>query len=167
MKRALSLIAASAAVYAIAAWWAAAQLPDDRVPMHVNTAGQVDRYGSRASAISSFIGLGSVLLVLAVGCVFLCRFVPVKWLNIPHKEYWTDPQRTSAVRQMIVWDMAVFFGIPLLALSSVPINIALMSRNPAGVSALWIIGPIGVMVVALVGYAIWVVTRRYRPPASE
>jgi hypothetical protein len=166
MKRALSLIAVSAAVYTVAAWWAAGRLPDDRVPMHINAAGQVDRYGSRVSAINFFIGLGGFLLVLGVGLVCLCRFLPVRWLNIPHKEYWIDPQRAPIVTQMITWDMAVIFSIPLLALSSVPINIALMSRDP-GVSGLWIIGPVGVMFVALVGYTIWMVARRYRPPGSE
>src|ERR1700756_562767 len=165
MKRALLLIAACAAIYTVAAWWAAARLPETGVAMHVNGAGEVDRYGTRASAINFFIGLGALVVVLAIGSVCLSRFGPLKRLNIPHKEYWTQPQRGPVVRQMIMWDMAVIFGITLLGLSSVPINIALMSSNPAGVSMLTLLVPIGAMLIAMVGYLIWMVTRRYRPKA--
>jgi hypothetical protein len=40
-----------------------------------------------------------------------------------------------------------------------------MTDNP-NVSALWIIVPIGVWLIAMACYLIWMVTRRYRPAAS-
>ncbi len=163
MKRALFLIAASAAVYAIAVAWAASWLPETEVPMHVNTAGDVDRYASRAGAVNYFVGLGGFLLVLAVGLTCLCWWLPVRFLNIPHKEYWRAPERAPVLKKMVAWDMAVIFSMPLLALSFVPINVALQSENPAGVSALWILVPIGVWLLVMACYVVWIVTRRYRP----
>jgi hypothetical protein len=167
VKRALFLIAASAAVYATAAWWAATRLPDHGVAMHIDRSGHVNQYGSRASAVTYFVGLGGVLLLLAVAVVCLCRWTPVRYLNIPNKDYWITPERAPIVRRMIVWDAAVIFSMPLLALSFIPVSIALETDNPAGVSALWTIGPIGILLVALAGYVIWMVVRRYRfqPPA--
>jgi hypothetical protein len=163
MKRALLLIAASAMVYALVAWWAFTRLPAEGVAMHVNTAGEVDKYTSRDGAIKYLMGLGLFLLVLAVAVVCSCGWIPVRFLNIPHKDYWTTAERAPIVRQMMVWDMAVILSMPLLALSFIPVNMALMADNPAGVSALWIIGPIGVWLVAMACYVIWMVTRRYRP----
>ncbi len=165
MKRALFLIAACALVYALVAWSSASRLPADHVPLHVNTAGVVDESASRAGAITYFISMGAVLLFLAIAIVCMCQFLPVRFLNIPNKDYWTAPDRASRVRQMIVWDCAVIFSMPFLALSFIPINIALLSENPNGTSGLWIIVPIAIWLIAMVSYVIWMVARRYRKPS--
>lgn len=165
MKRALLLIAASAVVYIIAAGWSVTRLPDGEVAMQVNASGEVNRYATRAEAITYFIGLGGFLLVLALAAVCLSRWVPVRYLNVPNKAYWTTTERGPIAREMIVWDMAVILSMPLLALSFIPVNVALQSDNPAGVSALWILIPFGVWLIAMACYVIWMVTRRYRPPS--
>jgi energy-converting hydrogenase Eha subunit A len=97
----------------------------------------------------------------------MCRWVPVRFLNIPHKEYWITPERVQAVRKMIVWDVAVIFSMPLLALSFIPVNIALVGDAPGGVSAVWLIGPMGAWLIAMACYVIWMITRRYRPRPQE
>jgi hypothetical protein len=170
MKRALLLIAACALVYAFVAWSAAARLPEDRVALHVNTAGEVDESASRAGAITYFFStyffsIGGVLLVLAIAVLCMCRFVPVRFLNMPNKDYWAAPERAQTARQMILWDCAVIFGMPFLALSFIPINVALLSENPNGTSALWTIVPIAVWLIAMIGYVVWMVARRYRKPS--
>jgi hypothetical protein len=91
MKRALLLIAASAMVYALVAWWASTRLAAEGVAMHVNTAGEVDKYTSRDGAIEYLMGLGVFLLLLAVVLVCTCRWTPVRFLNVPHKDYWITP----------------------------------------------------------------------------
>src|SRR5918993_655320 len=101
MKRALGLIAASAAVYGLAVWWAASRLPDSDVPMHVNLAGDVDRYAARTAAIDYFVGLGCFLVLLAIAVVCLCRWTPVRFLNVPHKEYWRAPQPVLVIPRML------------------------------------------------------------------
>jgi hypothetical protein len=167
VKRALLVIAASAAVYAIATWWAASQLPEDRVAMQINTAGEVNQYATRAGAISYFVGLGAFLLVLAIAAVCLCWWVPVRFLNFPNKKYWMTPERAPFIRRMVTWDAAVILSMPLLALSFIPVNVALLSQDPAGASELWILAPIGVWLAAMTCYVIWMYARRYRPRSSR
>ena len=161
MKRALMLIAVSCAVYALVAWWAASQLPAGDIAMHVNTAGEVDKSTSRAGAITYFVGLGGFVMLLAIGVVCMCAFVPIRFLNIPNKDYWTAPERVPTVRKMLVWDAGVIFSMPFLALSFIPVNIVLLSENP-DTSALWIVAPIGLWLLAILCYTIWMVRRRYR-----
>jgi hypothetical protein len=163
MKRALLLITAAAAVYAFVAWSAAARLPADNVAMHVNLAGKVDKSTSRAGAVAYFVGIGVGLLLLAVVALCACRFLPTRLLSIPNKDYWATPERAPTVRQMLVWDVAVIFSMPFLALSFVPVSMALMSKDPAGTSALWIVVPIGIWLFAMLCYLIWMFSRRYRP----
>jgi hypothetical protein len=163
MKRALLLVTAAAVVYVIVAWAAAARLPADNVAMHVNLAGQVDKSTSRAGAITYFVGIGAALLLLAVVALCVCRFVPTRFLSIPNKDYWMTPERTPTARQMMIGDAAVIFSMPFLALSFIPVNMALMSKDPTGASALWVVLPIGAWLLAMLCYVIWMVSRRYRP----
>jgi hypothetical protein len=153
-------------VYGLAVWWAASRLPEYDVPMHVNAAGEVDRYAGRGAAIGYFVGLGSFLVLLAVAVVCLCRWTPARFLNIPHKDYWREPDREAVLRQMIVWDSAVLLSMPLIALGFIPVNIALLSDASRAVSSLWILLPVGVLLLAMAGYLVWMTTRRYRPPPS-
>jgi hypothetical protein len=163
VKRALLLVAASAAVYTIVACWAAAQLPTEDVAMQVNTAGEVNKAISRADAVGFFIGLGSFLVALAVAVLCLMRLIPPRMLNVPHREYWLAPDRAPTAREMAVWDTAVLFSLPLLALSFIPVTVALSSTDPKGTSALWIVVPVGLWIVAMIGYIVWMYTGKYRP----
>jgi hypothetical protein len=163
MKRALLLIAACAAVYAIAAGWAGARLPENDVAMHVNAAGEVTKYSSRSGAVTMFVALGGVVFVLALGMIGLTRWSPVRHLSIPNKSYWTTSDRAPVVREMMLWDISVLFGTALVALSFIPVDISLTTTNQEGTSAFWIVVPIGLWLVATAVYIIWMVTRRYRP----
>jgi hypothetical protein len=167
VRRALSLIAASAALYGLAVWWAASRLPDSDVPMHVNTAGDVDRYADRAAAINYFVGLGGFLALLAVAVVCLCRWTPVRFLNVPHEEYWRAPERESDIRGMVVWDSAVLLSMPLIALACIPLNIAAMSDSSRAVSPLGILVPVGILLLAMAGYLLWMYRGRYRPDPAD
>ena len=60
-------------MYGLAVWWAASRLPDSDVPMHVNLAGDVDRYAARTAAIDYFVGLGCFLLATACYLVWMYR----------------------------------------------------------------------------------------------
>jgi hypothetical protein len=163
MRRAVLLVTAAALVYGFVAWGAAARLPASNVAIHVNMAGQVDKFTSRAGAITYFVGIGAALLLIAVVALCLCRLVPMRFLNIPNKDYWNTPERAPTARQMMIWDIAVIFSMPFIALSFVPVSMALKSADPVGTSALWIVLPIGIWFLAMLCYVIWMVTRRYRP----
>lgn len=90
----------------------------------------------------------------------------MRHMNIPHKVYWQAPEREPVVRAMVSWDTAVLLSMTLIALTSVPVDIALLSDNPHATSPLLLLVPVGILVVAMVCYLVWMVTRRYRPPAD-
>lgn len=163
VKRALLLIVASAVVYAMAASWAAARLPEDGVAMGVNAAGEVTKSTSRAGAITNFAALGGLMLVIAVVVTCVVWWIPLRRLSIPYKDYWMSPEHAAKVRQMIVWDAALIFSTALVALSFIPVNVALTTTDPEGTSALWRVVPSGLWLLTLACYAIWMILRRYRP----
>jgi hypothetical protein len=163
VKRAVLVVAACAAFYVVVASLAAAQLPAERVAMHVNRAGQVNETTTRASAVTYFAGIWFVLALLAVGMLCVLRWTPLHRLNLPHEAYWVTPEHAAVARRMIMWDGAVLFGMPFLALAFIPVDVALTSRDP-GTSGPWVLVPIGIWLLATICYAMWTASGRYRPP---
>jgi hypothetical protein len=163
MGRALLLVLASAAVYVSAVAWAASRLPEDGVALHVNTEGVVNAYGSRAVAMGLFVTVGSVLIVLAMVSVASARWLPPSLINVPHKEFWTQPSRLARFRRMLCWDLAVLFSLPLLVFSYLPVDITLTTSDPVGHRQFWFVLAIGLLLLGVAAYVGWMVLRRYRP----
>jgi len=163
MIRAVAFLLVSAAVFAFAVLWAAAHLPVDGVAVHVDVHGEVNRYASRAEALRWFTSIGVVLGGLAVTCLAAVRLLPVRLVNIPHKEYWIEPRRVPRLRSMLSWDIAVVFSLPLLGMSYLPVEVTLLTRDPAGHNQAWLPIVGGVTMLALFGHIAWMVVGRYRP----
>jgi hypothetical protein len=166
MARALLLVLASAAVYGGAVCWAVSRLPEDGVALHVDTEGVVNTYGSRADALGLFVTVGVVLIVLAVVSVASAWWIPPKMINVPHKEFWTEPAQLPRLRQMLSWDLAVLFSLPLLTFSYLPVDITLTTLDPVGHGQFWFLLAIGLLVLAVPGYLVWML-RRYRPDGAS
>jgi hypothetical protein len=73
-------------------WWQWVNLPD-RVPRHVNAAGQVDAWWSKSAHVWMMLGLG-VLVGLGAPAYRLvvsrAGSAAKEWVNVPHPEYWKD-----------------------------------------------------------------------------
>ena len=78
------------------------------------------------------------MLVIAVVVTCVVWWIPLRRLSIPYKDYWMSPEHAAKVRQMIVWDAALIFSTALVALSFIPVNVALTTTDPEGTSALWL-----------------------------
>lgn len=165
MFRASALLLA-AAVFAGGVAWAAGRLPVEGVAMHVDTNGAVNGYGSRVQAVALFVTVGAVLAGLGLASVTAVRWVPVRLVSMPRKEYWSEPTRLLLFRAMLVWDVAVLFSLPLLGLSYVPVEITLLTLDPAGHNQIWLPAVLGATMVGLFAYIAWMVIGRYRPGAD-
>lgn len=166
MIRALALLLAGGAVFAAAVLWAASRLPIDGVAVHVDAHGAVNGYATRQQAIALFATIGVVLAGLAVVTVSAVRWLPVRLVNVPHKDYWSEPGRVPLLRSMLVWDVAVLFGLTLLGMSYLPVEVTLLTRDPAGHNQIWLPVVGGAMMLGLFAYIAWMVISRYRPESD-
>ena len=165
MIKAPALLLVSAAVFVAAVIWAAARLPLDGVAVHVDAHGVVNGYASRRQAIALFATIGAVLIGLGVVTVAAARWLPVRLISVPHKDHWSEPERLPTFRRMMVWDVAVLFSLPLLGLSYLPVEVTLLTHDPAGHNQIWLPIVVGAMMVGLFAYVAWMVIGRYRPGA--
>src|ERR1700761_2686226 len=77
----LTLLVASAIVYASAATFAALRLPRGPVALIVNAAGEVTRYTSRAGAVKDVAVLGLIIAGLGFAMLMVAQRIPVRWLR--------------------------------------------------------------------------------------
>jgi hypothetical protein len=168
VMRAWLVVAASGAVYALSVLWSAMQLPASGIPLHFGVDGSADRFGSRAEALTSSIVFGALMFAVTVAVVLVSRHAPVDLINVPHKNYWTAPERIQAFRRMLAWDIALFMSVTMTLLSIIPIGTVLALRaEPVGFSAVTIWLVLGPYLLGVALWAIWLARYRYRLPASR
>ncbi|HMC02866.1 MAG TPA: DUF1648 domain-containing protein [Cellulomonadaceae bacterium] len=145
--------------------WAVLQLPD-KIATHFGPSGTADGWGTRASYIAFDVVISAALVL---GLPMLVRVILAGsgvGLNIPHKEYWLRPENRPLLRRRLTGDMLFIGGATGLLLSWVDIEVVRANAlaTPAMGGSEWI--PISLFVVAILGYTVWMATKRYAIPAG-
>ncbi len=142
--------------------WSARALPA-QVPVHFGLGGEADRFASRSQAVfeASVIGSG-VALVFSLTDL-LVRRGPLSLVNVPHKAYWTTPEREPRLRQMIAHDTWVIGTLTMLLLIGVELQIVAVADQPDPRLGPWVWAMVAAYLVAVAGYAIFMQVTRYRP----
>ena len=94
--------------------WAHTQLPD-RVPVHFDGSGRPDRISSKMELTGVNLGVGVMMLALFGTLPFFIEKIPVKYWNLPNKEYWlTLGRKKEAVVQMNIYYVGMGLATMLL-----------------------------------------------------
>lgn len=155
---------AGALCYAAALLWAAAELPPDGVPMHFDPAGTPTWFGTRTQFLGLGALFGTIMAVVGTGTYLLVTRGSLATINVPHKEYWTHPERVAQLRRMLGHDMGWTFGVVLLFLSVIPLStVHALREEPTRlpVGPVWLV--VGVLVLGIIGWCVWLGRYRYRP----
>ncbi|MFM9368483.1 hypothetical protein [Streptomyces sp. Da 82-17] len=148
------------AVLLVLAW----TLPADGVVLHSGPDGP-DRYGSKAEllGVTAAVGAGTALLFGALAELFMARVdLTSPLVNLPYKTWWTrTPERTATARRMLTDDL---YGVGAGTLVFLALALGAVQYLAEWVTA----ALVGVFVVAVLGWCVHGVTRRYRPrPGAE
>jgi len=95
MKAPVAVLVSLCAVFAAFLAWSATQLPD-HVATHFGLGGYADKWSTRESALYLMGCLGLLLPLVPAAMSVVLRFLPVDFINIPHREYWLAPARREA-----------------------------------------------------------------------
>jgi uncharacterized membrane protein len=94
--------------------WAHTQLPD-RVPVHFDGSGRPDRISSKMELTGVNLGVGVMMLALFGTLPFFIEKIPMKYWNLPNKEYWlTLGRKKEAVVQMNIYYVGMGLATMLL-----------------------------------------------------
>jgi hypothetical protein len=145
--------------------WAVLQLPD-KIATHFGPSGAADGWGTRAGYVAFDVVISAALVL---GLPMLVRVILAGsgvGLNIPHKEYWLRPENRPRLRGRLTGDMLFIGGATGLLLSWVDIEVVRANTQamPAMGGSEWI--AISLFVVAILGYTVWMATKRYAIPAG-
>jgi hypothetical protein len=67
-----------------------------KVASHFDINGQPNGWMSRASCVGFTLGLGLLLPAFIVGMMSGAGRIPVSFINLPHRDYWLEPERRQA-----------------------------------------------------------------------
>ena len=145
--------------------WAVLQLPD-KIATHFGPSGAADRWGTGAGYVAFDVVISAALVL---GLPMLVRVILAGsgvGLNIPHKEYWLRPENRPLLRRRLTGDMLFIGGATGLLLSWIDIEVVRANTlaTPAMGASSWI--AILLFVVVVVGYTVWMATKRYAIPAG-
>jgi uncharacterized membrane protein len=94
--------------------WAHGQLPE-RIAVHFNVSGRPDRWSGKGELTGVMLMVVILFFLLFGVGAMLARNVPVKWWNLPNRDYWLAPER-SAETMAVVSKTLLHIGIVTLIL---------------------------------------------------
>lgn len=154
-----------AAAMSVVAW---SVLPD-RVPLHFDGSGDPDRWGSRLEAVLVMGGVKAGLVLLFWGLSVWVPRAPATLLNIPAKDkkWWlATPERRGELDRLLTSDLLAMGAMTMLFLVVVEWGTIRAARQESGLDP-WFWVALAVYLVAILGYAGYMVAVRYRTPRDS
>ncbi|WP_323794054.1 DUF1648 domain-containing protein [Nocardioides sp.] len=144
---------------------AAALLLPDRVPLHFDGSGAVDRVGSRTEALVVFGLVGALLGAVLGGAAAWSPRMPLTFINLPaaSKEWWTaTPEREGAMRRRMERDLWAIAAATVLLLCGVCLLTVRAARSVDPGLGPWFWVVLGLYLLYVLGWTLRVV-RGHRP----
>lgn len=109
-----------------------AWLPE-RVASHFGARGLADGWMSRGGYVLMMVLMQTVFLAVFLGSHRLVFAVSPRWVNLPHKDYWLQPERRAVTQAMLAgWlgrmGTALFLLMAVTGLLAVQANLATPAR---------------------------------------
>jgi hypothetical protein len=145
--------------------WSAVRLPA-RVASHFGASGAADGWSSRTDYLVLNI-LITVLVVVGIPAIGMAATRGSGMgLNIPHKEYWLLPENRPELSRRLRSDLAFFAAVTAMLLAW--IDVLVVRANDAAAPGMggssWV--ALGAYLVVVLGWTVWMMTKRYAVPAS-
>jgi hypothetical protein len=155
---------AACLLYAAVVAVLAVTLPD-RVPLHFSADLQADRLGSRDQLLLGAVATGLLIAALFGGLARGSHRLPLDLVNVPHAWHWKRPQHVGELRRRVAADVLTAGTGTLVFLAAI---FALVGRAAVAGTGLsrWTVVLLAAFLIAVLGWCVWLGTRRYRPPAS-
>lgn len=154
--------AASCIVYTGVLAVLAGVLPD-RVPLHFGADLEVDRAGSRTELLLIAALAGLLLAALFGGLGRLVPRIRLDLVNVPHADHWKTPEHEGELRRRLRTDVLVVGAVALTFLAAQFALAGVAAVAGTGLSP-WSVVLLVAFLAGLGSWAVWLSTRRYRPP---
>lgn len=142
--------------------WAAARLPD-RVASHFGASGSANGWMSRDGYIAFEIGM-SALVLLGLPMLSMLANGSGAGVNIPHKDYWFQPENRAELRRLLTGDMLFLAGATGVLLTWLTVSVVHANEQPDPALGTGSLAVVGAFVLLVVARSIWMATVRYRVP---
>jgi len=138
------------------------RLPE-KVATHFNESGQADGWSTRRSYVWTWSCSVGLLPVMILGSIAAVRFLPARWVNVPHREFWLAPGQIEFTRA-IVAGMVHWIGVATFLFTIVLNHLTLRANlTPEPSLGLWPWILLGALFIAMAVIIVPVMLRFRRP----
>ena len=142
------------------------QLPE-KVASHFGSNGQANGWSDKDSFLIVWGGILLVLnLLFGVIILFLDK-MPIRWINVPNKEYWFAPERVESTVKMLGKTLVLLTAATdlfLILLFHLVLKANLLPRPVLG-AEFWMI--FGIYFIGMIGVSLYTLTYFGRLPGDE
>jgi uncharacterized membrane protein len=134
---------------------------------HFGPDGRADGWTSRQAFFRGMAGIQIGAAGLLLGMAYGMRYIPMRLINIPRKDYWADPEREDEARDYLFRDMLWFGCATMVLLNAVTYLTFRANLRPDHSMGYWSWVVIGAYLVWVVGWVVRMIWRFYRVPVGE
>ena len=143
-----------------------AVLPET-VAIHFGAGGAPDGWAPKMTNTLIFLGLYVLLFVMYWRSPRVLAVVPSRWVSLPHKEYWLEPEHQAEAarrlgRLMAVHGVLTFAFFAVVSLLTIRANLETPVRLAEGPFLVALV----LYLAATAGWCVWMF-RSFRPPATS
>ncbi|HEX7860434.1 MAG TPA: DUF1648 domain-containing protein [Verrucomicrobiae bacterium] len=138
----------------------------NRVATHFAADGRPNGWMSRETHLLFMLGLATGLPGIVVGLCYVSRFLPVDLLNIPHRGYWTAPERRKSTYDFLFNHSFWFASLAVAFVTG--IHLSILNANTKIPAELSMENLLVVAVGFLAGILVWALTliRHFKNPPT-
>lgn len=146
--------------------WSAVSLPE-RVPRHFGLDGDVTAFAHRTTYLVGAAVFVAVMAAVFVGCAHLTLKGNLEWFNVPHGDYWKQPERVHRLRSMAADDVWLLGSATMLLFIGLGVSVVVAADDPEPSLPLWFHVLFISYLVGVLAWCWYLVKRRYTPPSAE
>jgi uncharacterized membrane protein len=136
----------------------------DKMATHFKTDGRPDGWTSSRAFVRDMAVAQIAVAALLLGAAYAMLYVPMRFMNIPRKDYWADSEREDETRRYLFRDM-LWFGCATLALLDVLTFLILrVNLRPDQSTGYWPLVVVGVFLAWVLGWTVRMILRFRRVP---
>jgi uncharacterized membrane protein len=134
------------------------------VPSHFRLDGRPDRWTPRDAYVVVMLALAVGLPLLIVASMGTVRRIPVRWINLPHREYWLAPERREGTYRTLRAFACCVGALVALFMAALHLHVVThASTRDGGAPDAAFFALLAVFVVSMVLMLVWLARRFARP----
>lgn len=137
------------------------------VAAHFTASGQADQWTSKQAYFRALAGIHIGLAGVLVATAWAMRYIPMRFINLPNKDYWAAPEREDETRERVCVYMFELACATVALFDAVIYRTFQANLRPDRSVGYWPWVVLGAYLAWMIAWAVRLIGRFHRVPKEE